>query len=197
MKKYIDPDHKEFEFDSKEELEFFYWLKELKEAGLIKNIDYHPEPFILCESFKKDYSGEYKIKSKTFIQKKTYTADFRVIVTDQFRKLFDPFFIIDLTYNLWVDVKGAQTNGKFVNASAYTFPIKQAWTYAKYGVYVNKVVNRPQKSKGIIKSRNLFLNTFVPKKVAYLQSRKEQTLSKDFEGTDFKFLDDILKKAIV
>ena len=133
-------------YDSNEEEQFHDWLKEAERFGLVKNIEHHPEPFILSDKktikVKKILKTKTKIVNKFLLHPHIYTTDFSFIISP----LLEEYFIIKSGL-CFVDVKGGFS--KFNDAKQ--FSINQKWVYSDYGIYINKVV--PEK---------LFTKTFLP-----------------------------------
>ena len=143
-------------FDSVEEEWFSTWLGTAEKRGMVEGIIYHPSSFTL--SPKQTIEEEVKLKTKTKIVDKfllhphRYTPDFAFYITAFINK-YDHGLIHCKKNIVFVDVKGVYAGGRH-NNSSITFPISQKWVYAKFGIYINKVV--PEK---------FFRNTFVPKEL--------------------------------
>lgn len=171
-------EYKGIKFQSKEELEFFHWLLEAREAGFVSEFEYEPTTFTLAES---KYAGE-----RFLLHKQLYTPDFQIKFTEKFNLTFNnPLYLVD--NESFVDVKGVYAHGNSMNSSAYTFPVLQKWLYDKLNIYVNKIIVRDMTVKDNIRGGRkvtkvgFFSKTWVPKEVAFMKNRKEQTRVKSFE----------------
>lgn len=143
-----------YHFDSREEMDFYFWLAECRSAGLVGAWSYHPRTFEL--SPKVTYTTTVTLKTKT-VQKENhllhpcvYTPDFSFMLTAPRSWLLTPHFHGQPL--AWVDVKGAFS----IHNDDVKFSVVQKWLYQRYKVYINKIV--PQK---------LFEVTFVPRRAAY------------------------------
>lgn len=138
-------------FDSIEELEFFHWLNEAVDSGLIETYSYHVRSWTLSE--KQTYTDVVKLKTKIkevekhLLHPHVYTPDFEIYGAKNIG-------LIDVQQDGWhvVDVKG--TFNKY--GGDREFSINQKWLYDKHGVYVQKIV--PEK---------LFKKTWCPDLVRY------------------------------
>lgn len=163
------------ELDSKEELEFFYWLEEAMDFGIVARCKYHPEPFQLLPKQTIEKQEVKKIKVKT-IQKflfhsHTYQPDFLIEVSDLWFKLFPNVlanYHLD-PYEYYIDVKGAYQGSRLM--SDQKFPINQKLVWYFHQRYINKVT-----------LVDFFSKTFVPAKCAYAQNRKVLTRRKAYEN---------------
>lgn len=164
------------DFDSKEELWIFWYLKELQDKKYVVSFQYHPKPFLLFEpaEYKWDKHGKRSIKKMSFqlLQQCTYQADFRIIWSDLafryfFVRLHDQIDVRNYPFignasergQYWfsvIDVKGTYS----VHDSFHKFSMSQKWVYQRYGIYVQKIIPVPD-SKGKPASA-LFLKTFIP-----------------------------------
>lgn len=179
------------EYASKEELEFAAWLREAEKAGLIKNIRYQPQTYVLATAYKIQVPDGYKTKDRTIARKIVYTPDWDFEITKEFLELFPRILIYDKkTMIVVVDVKGR--GGLHANASYYTFPVKQAWLLQHKGIYVNKVVGRPMKKDLKITKLGFFLETFVPKDIMFDKRKKQLTKISDFDNKHCRTLDQII-----
>jgi hypothetical protein len=138
-------------FDSKEEMEFYHWLCEAKEHGLVETFSYHPYSFKLYDGLK--YTQVIQLKTKTKTRERTllkphvYTPDYMVLPVKG--SLLDGnsiFRRVDEEHPFIIEVKGMYLQNE-------RFPLNQKWVHQIHGIYVDKVV--PQK---------LFLKTWVPAK---------------------------------
>lgn len=81
------------EFDSYQELYFYWWCKELKEAGYIKKIEAQPKSFELSSAVKVPYVKpmkrvEDKVLEHKIFNEHVYTTDFRIIWSDKAEGVF-------------------------------------------------------------------------------------------------------------
>lgn len=159
-------------FDSQEEIEFHMWLEEASTAGFVRFFNYKPEPFLLTDA-QTVMIGD---KKKHLIRKLIYTPDYYVVFSEQFSTTFEHgLFLAEHGQGTYIDVKGVPNVRQGANTSMVTFPIKQAWVYQKYGVYVNKVIARDMKLKGKVTKQGFFSKTFVPEQCAWMKARKTPT----------------------
>jgi len=155
------------QFASEEEIDFYFWLLEAAQYGIIKSWSYQPKTFLI-------YPGKKSVrpvrertriveKERTLAQDTEYTPDFLFIATPEFNRLFFDRNIYDVVgnyigTNYWIDVKGEW--------SPYNdddkFKMLQGWLDDKFGIWVNKLV--PQK---------FFEHTFVPLRSAYTPKTKQ------------------------
>ena len=158
-------------FDSVEEEWFSVWLRVAKKRGMVEGIIYHPSSFTL--SPRQTIQEEVKLKTKTKVVDKfllhphTYTPDFAFYVT-HFIDQYDHGLVPCKGNIIFVDVKGVYSGGRH-NNSSLTFPISQKWVYAKFGIYINKLV--PEK---------FFRKTFVPKELTIGKTGKLLKKWKDY-----------------
>lgn len=178
-------------FKSKEEYEFYLWIKIAEEHGLIKDPVYQPAPYILSERLGVEVVENYQIKIKPLFPKIEYTADWSFFVTEKFESWFPGLLIYDDNKFCVVDVKGL--GGLYGNTSYYTFPIKRAWLYRRTRIYVNKIVGRPKKASksGNITDLGFFLKTFVPEEIIWIKGRTVPTKAKDFNNIKLKTIHDL------
>ena len=150
-------------FDSVEEEWFSVWLRTAENRGMVDDIIYHPSSFILAPKQSIEKEVQLKTKTKTvnrfLLHPHTYTPDFAFYITNFIHK-YDHGLVPCKGNIVFVDVKGVFSGGRH-NNSSITFPISQKWVYAKYGIYINKVV--PEK---------FFKKTFVPKELTIGKSGK-------------------------
>lgn len=172
-------------FDSNEELEFYLWCKEAKEAEIISDFEYHPEPFLL-----------FKREKGCPIKDMTYTADFKIYFpTGKMHKAISTCELVcDLIpgeyFVSYIEIKSDISRKALLKSRDISFPIKQAWIYQKNRVFINKVITRHIfNSKGKIIHPGFFSKTWVPKEVAWMKARKEPTRIKAF--ADCKLLSEV------
>jgi len=140
MMKKQKPVYKGVEFDSREEIEFYMWLDEAANHGLIfDGFTYQPMPYELSSKRTRLEVKQLKTKTKKvekhLLHPHKYTADFQFRLTMKGERL--NIFIADRSTGLVVvDVKG----GFNQHGGDREFSINQKWVFDKYGVYVNKVV---------------------------------------------------------
>ena len=158
-------------FDSVEEEWFSVWLRIAKKRGMVDGIIYHPSSFELAP--KQTIKEEIQLKTKSKIVDKfllhphKYTPDFVFYTTNSIER-FEHGLIPTNENIVFVDVKGVYAGGRH-NNSSITFPISQKWVYAKFGIYINKVV--PEK---------FFRKTFVPKELTIGKTGKILKKWKDY-----------------
>lgn len=157
------------EFDSQEEIQFYYWLSELKSAGFVKNFKKVTDNIEICPKFSsvvKKLNG--KIGETTIFRPLTYTPDFEIIWSDKSVGIFitngfdEGKIHVNSLMKSIIDVKG-----KFAgvyNNSALTFPIVQKVLHNYMNVFVQKVI-----------PENLFEVTFLPRKLFKTKTGKEKT----------------------
>lgn len=170
------------EFDSKEEWFFNLWLSELLPTGLINSVVYHPHSFALSDKVTLTYelqmATKTKMKDSHLMAEHKYQADWIIRWNEKALGVFfnpqnhskdTPFFVQwsekhQCHYSV-VDVKGSFSGPH--NNSAVTFPLNQKWVYAKYKIYVQKLILIPRVSKKgkMIPSDALFPSTFLPRRL--------------------------------
>lgn len=160
-------------FDSQEEIDFYKFLKISKKLGIfIKDFEYQPKSFVLIP--KATYVDQVKLKTKVKLVEKTmyrehvYTADFKVVVDDEFINKYGDVLKIYGNHIFYVDVKG--TYNKF--GGDRIFPIHQKQLYHSYGLHVLKI--NPIKFFNVL--------GLAPKELMYMKNRKKLTLRKDFKS---------------
>jgi len=149
-------------FDSQEELDFYYWLLEAQEHGLISNIKYQPETFMLSNRVSLFYEKQLKTKVKEcehfLFHPHFYTPDFYFEVVGS--RLREFFTISKYTKNtqVWTDVKGVFNR----HNDAKQFSMNCKWMWQAYGIYIEKIV--PVK---------LFLKTWVSESCRYTPQKRQ------------------------
>jgi hypothetical protein len=178
---------KEIQFDSDEEMYFYWWLEELRQAGYIKEIIRDVEPFDLSSRLSITYTVKTQLKTKikekekdiTILHPHIYTADFKVIWADKaLHKLHEPIFVVGSNINIlfYSNVVFPDPNGIVFsffevkptydqNNMTRLFTVNQKWVWDKFAVFINKVI--PEK---------LFSDTFTP--MRYLTTNKSGKLRK-------------------
>jgi hypothetical protein len=146
---------------SDEEWFFYNWLVEARKHNLVSCIEYQPKKYELSERAAVTYEKKMKTKKK-YVEKflfhpHSYTPDFEFIV----HPLLENFFVRSRYMQeceVIVDVKGSFNR----YSDQKQFAINQKWVYAKYGVYIEKIV--PEK---------LFKKTWCPKVCRYTPKKKQ------------------------
>jgi hypothetical protein len=134
------PTYDGIEFDSREEIEFYMWLEEAVQNGLIfDDFTYQPASYELSSKRTRLELKQLKTKTKKvekhLLHPHKYTADFQFRLTMKGERL--NIFIADRSTGLvTVDIKG----GFNQHGGDREFSINQKWVYDKYGDYINKVV---------------------------------------------------------
>jgi len=137
---------KEIKFDSDEERQVACWLNECEKAGFVDRVLYHAVEYQLSDRIADE-------KGRFLLHGHKYSPDF-VFCLKTPLKPFQKFF--KYRKNIVIDVKGSFS--KYHDQKS--FSLNQKWTYARYGVYVQKVI--PEK---------LFKATFVPEACRYTKKR--------------------------
>lgn len=164
-----------YEFDSNEELYFYWWVKELIEAGFIEKYVPHPTVYNLSEELKLPYHKPMKRVAakemwKTIINGHEYTPDAGIVWNDNAVGIFtynldqSPYMhlesnvptsrdyfdkIVSKRNKAIIEVKPAFDQNNMTRLAI----INQKWVLDKYNKFVNIIV--PQK---------LFNETFTPKR---------------------------------
>ena len=178
----IDTPHN-YEFDSDEEMYFFWWARELMIAGYIEKIVHQPESFQLSESIWCEYHKQ-QVRSSKYVNEELlaahkYTTDFYIEWNpDKLNEFATPLFS-DLKkkekrsfkyllaeenighYFSYVEVKPAFDQNNMTRLAK----INQKWVYEKFGNFINIVI--PEKH---------FNKTFTP--CRYFQTNKSMKLRK-------------------
>ena len=122
---------------SDEERQFAAWLYEALQHGLISDVKYEPESYVLSD--RASMIIEKKLKTKTKLVDKfllgthVYTSDFEFVI------LHTPLlthFVKTEVDRVVVDTKG----GFNPHGGDRNFSVNRKWMFQKYGIYVNKVV---------------------------------------------------------
>lgn len=133
-------------WDSQEEWEFWLWLKEAQEKGVVEDFLYQPGVFTLSPKQTMMVEKELKTKTKTvekfLLHPHQYRPDFSVRATDRLlefdHRLTRAYPLIEEGFNLYyVDVKGSW-QGQY--KSGREFAINQKWLMYQEGIFVNKVI---------------------------------------------------------
>ena len=158
-------------YDSLEEVYIRWYLDELLEAGIIRDIKYQPNAIILAPSQKYSWDEVLKTKVNTkqsqLLEGATYTYDYRWRWVGNFKNLFTvdiesmPYFkkgskkpyFLNQYGESHIDVKGSFANR---GSNLREFEVKRKWLYFKIGLFVQKII--PEK---------LFEATFTPERYLY------------------------------
>jgi len=149
------------DFKSDEEWFFYNWLLEAEKKNLIYGIIYQPKPFLLSNravcQYEKKLKTKTKLVEKFLFAKHSYTPDFCFRVRGPLKNSFihSKFLEHDVAI---VDVKGIFNK----YGDPKQFSINQKWMYAKYGLYVEKIV--PEK---------LFKKTWCPDICRYTPKKRQ------------------------
>ena len=151
-----------FRFDSREEMDFYFFIMEGYGSGMISAWGYHPQTITLAPKVTYQETIRTKTKEKQverhLLNGCSYTPDFTIMLGGprswMLRKLF---YGSDL---IWVDVKGTYQQ----HNDDVKFSLIQKWVYQKKKIYINKII--PQK---------LFEAAFVPKRAAYNHNGTRRT----------------------
>lgn len=181
---------------SQEEKFLGEYFEELKGYGLVKEIVYQPDPFILSDAVEVELYKQLKTKKsyrfKTVMPQHIYTADFKITWTgpNMFHKDFKhqgiqqfPTFFSHNRVS-WIECKGIWD---LQNMTRIFVQRTQPWVYQKYGIYIN-----------LIKVPDIFKNTFVPARVLpnlyyKMATAKNQKGDKKFKWEYKSFLDYYIK----
>jgi len=172
--------------DSNDEFYSVWYVNTLLQYGVLKEAIYHPPSFQLSDPIY-NYRIDEKLKRgkmvKTTVVKEVlkahiYTADWKFIWNqdmnlDKFVIRYDEklspssngVFQAKMIGNelvTYIDIKGGAISAQ-LNSSAVTFVVNMKWVYAKYGIFVQKIVpifNQKKKMKTI--ASGLFVRTFTP-----------------------------------
>ncbi len=164
-----------FTLDSIEEYDFYHWVLEGYENGLIDSYNYHIRSYELIPKQTYEVLKQLKTKTKTItktlLRPHEYTPDFEINLSDRFYELFgDKTCLTKIPHvannPLTLDIKGQfQRNG-----GARSFTIDRKLMYEKYGIYIFKVVPDV-----------LFKETYVPNECRFTL-KKRQPKKKYLEG---------------
>lgn len=142
-------EHKGLSFDSKQEIQCFQWLSQLKYQGAIEDFVYQPQSFML--------SQPVSFNKKSLLRGHVYTPDFTVDNPNQ--KLMKDLFI----YTEGFDTHYIQIKPGFDRFhDATKFVVNQKWVFSRYGIYVYK-----------FEVESLFLKTFVPEYSRYTEKTRK------------------------
>jgi len=193
-----------YNFTSNEEKLIFYYLEELKDDNFIKKIIYQPESFNLFNGLEKKQFIKKQLKTKIkkkyyknnfLINKRIYTANFKVIWNDKKKDILKliqdisnneidrniPFFFQKIKTNNKIEyISFLEVKGNYdKNGDQRSFLSRtQPWIWEKYNIYIQMI-------KPII----LFKNTFIPKKIIEVMYYKKKYKNKNIgdKKYDFKY----------
>lgn len=175
------------QFDSDEEMYFFWWLEELKEKGFIKDFELQPLPFDLSTSLWCEHRVQMKTKTKMVNEEvmpgHIYTADAFIIwnenALDRFTTLIDSEvkkkenrsmkFILSQKDSKgqiysFVEVKPSFDQNNMTRLAK----LNQKWVWDKLEVYVNIVIPQKHFNKTFTPGRFIFTNkSRVVRKIKY------------------------------
>lgn len=160
-------------FASDEEKEFFKFLCDAREFGLIFPVfTYQPGPWELVPRHAVKVEKQLKTKVKeverVIFRNHSYTPDFEFRMTDLFRSM-DHRLMLNPKGGVIVDVKGAYNR----HGGDRAFTIHQKLMKHKYDLYVNKVV--PSELFQRLK--------LAPDEFRWMKNRRKPTLKKAYKGT--------------
>lgn len=153
--------YKDLKLDSKGEEDLCYYFEELIEAGYLEKFE-RGESYELSKSLVNKYQKQLKTKSKevtkTIMFGHSYEYDFKLTWTKLGKSIFcSKFgenitkpFIIDSNLNSRIEAKPIFDYGNMTRLAI----INTKWVWDKYNIYIQ-----------IIKSDELFKETFLPKKL--------------------------------
>ena len=151
-----------YNFDSKEEEYFYYWLEELKNQGYIEWIFPHQKTYVVMDAVVK-----HRPKSFNLTRERKYTPDFIFKFNNKARGIFyydeeegyknRPFLFCNNNRGIiYVDIKGSFTRNL---SSSVTFPDRQSIMLNRYNIYVQKTIPYDVTNR---KKNTLFAKTFTP-----------------------------------
>jgi hypothetical protein len=175
---------------SSEEVYTTWYLNELLESGHIVQYKYQPKAFILSEFIPIQKENKALQLHKGIV----YTADYLIEWADKSKGIFirrdneKPFnsqYPFEVAYLKrangdkkpisYIDVKGT-FNGRN-NTSAVTFPIKRAWVYQRYCIYIQMIIPvfvHTTKKRKEVKEEGLFPETFTPERYFFTDGQKQK-----------------------
>jgi len=166
-------------FDSEEEKHFYWYLLELQDLGIVKNIQ-RSESFTLCEAV---YS-----KNKTLFEDVVYTPDFKCEVLKE-KNLFQPFSNpmvssrarkeTRLTFNDEINIAYFEVKPIIdVRGKTTEVNLKRKWLYLRHKVFVELVKIPGSSNKG----SHLFKKTFTPIKYLSTPTGKQRKINYEFKS---------------
>ena len=144
-----------FKFDSRDELDFYCFIAEAAESGMISAWSYHPQTIELAPKVTYTETVQLKTKTKTverlLLNGCCYTPDFTILLTGPRSWMLRPNFRTDKDL-IWIDVKGSFS----IHNDDVKFSLLQKWLYQRKKIYVHKII-----------VRKFFEAVFVPKRAAW------------------------------
>lgn len=147
------------DFHSNEEMYFYWWAKELQEAGYIKSIEAQPEPFDLSDSLSINYRQHLKTKEKLvpeeILKGHIYTTDFKIVWYETAINIFTTPLHGDTRKkkgsSLQFIISHIDEQGEYYsnieikpifdrNNMTRLVKINQKWVWDKYKEYVNIII---------------------------------------------------------
>lgn len=168
----------QLELDSKCELEFCYWMEELRKDGYIQQWIRSPS-YQMTDGLVHRYVEERKLKTKVVKKEKeqvllepsSYTPDFGIQWNKKAQGIFYQYmsvrekitapFVCDPTMVSVVEIKGSATFDP--NNMMRLFKVNQKFMWKTNGVFVNLTI-----------TDTLFKNTFTPQDAHIIVSRKNK-----------------------
>jgi hypothetical protein len=161
-----------FDFKSKHEEYFYWWLLELIDREIISEANYEPHSYLLSEKL---VMFSDKKKPKILLQEHKYTPDFTFKIVEKYSQILEKMGFIKNSEDNSVII---EIKPKFnMNNMNRLFSVNQKWVWSKYGIFVQKIV-----------VDDLFEETFVPKR--YIKTDKN--LKNRVIKYDYKLIDDYL-----
>ena len=142
------------------EKEFYAWLLESEQAGLIQDIQYESQSFELIS--KKTIIIEKQLKTKTKTIEKTlllahsYTPDFVFKVSNE---RFKQLFYAGSNNLCFTDIKGTWSN----RGSLQEFSINKKLMFDRFNIYINKII-----------PADIFKKTFCPEYARFSLIKKKE-----------------------
>jgi len=153
------PVYNNIQFDSTEEMEFYYWLEEALKLGYIEDLEFHNQVFKLFEKSRVPCSKTIRKQGFVTLQDCEYELDFRFKPTLKLEN-FEHGLVPNDDGWVYVDTKGTFKGNDTV------FSIKQKLMYLKYSIYINRVV--PIK---------YFAKTWLPERAGLTKVKKDRQKS--------------------
>lgn len=165
------------EFDSPDELEFYHWLVEARDHGVIDRFNTDPETYLLTPDVRIECVKYLKTKTthviRQILKPHYYTPDFEFWVTDPrvpyFLGMYSSTTASD-TARYIVDVKNRAYS---IYNNHREFSINQKLMFQTHGLYVPAV-----------DPRKLFKRTFVPEEIRHSKNTKQKVVRIPFQGMD-------------
>ena len=160
-----------YTLDSTEEWQFFNWVIEARNLGIILDYEYQPASFELTPKYSYiPLFGNPKNAEKFLFREHVYTADFRLIVNKYFAeklsktfKFYKENMLSDGNFEIYVDTKGE------FNRNSRSFSINQKFVWLVHGKYIQKIVPK------------IFFKDFGCPEACHFTPRKKQR-THHFEG---------------